>query len=166
MAVFDRDDTLIEDKPGLKEVEDIKWLPGRIQTLVELTKRGFDIAIATNQGAVAKKAISIEEVTNLHNYIAQYLLNLKINLTSIAFCPHHPNSKESLVTECNCRKPAPGLLEEIYFMNGSVHKKIYFFGNSKSDMEAAKRFRKPKIKGVLVQPSDNFANLVLNEVDL
>ncbi len=166
LAIFDRDDTLIRDVPGLRNISDIEWLPGRIETLVMLSRIDYDIAIATNQSAIAKRMVSIEEVESIHSYIAQKLIDMNVNIVAIAYCPHAGVSNQmGLVMElCRCRKPGPGLLEEIYFSSDQSYTEMYFIGNSISDVNAAKNFRIADIRGVHIEVDDQFKHKVLKEL--
>lgn len=164
IAIFDRDDTLIKNIPGLKRVNEIDWLPGRLDTLIQVTRLGYDVAIATNQGAVAKGTVSINDVYSIHDAIAQTLIYNEINLTAIAFCPHHPKFIRETQNSCVCRKPAPGLLNEIHLSNKGVHKKVIVFGDTETDLEAARRFNFSSTRGVLVRLEEDFMSKVLGEL--
>lgn len=135
IALFDRDGTLITNEKGLKDPSRVDWLPNRLQTLRELQERGVIIAIATNQGAVEEGLVSIEEVVEIHNFMASELKKNGINIFAIAFCPH---SQLFEMNRCWYRKPNPGLLDEILTtVHISPELPIAFFGDSDSDLKAA-----------------------------
>lgn len=166
LIIFDRDDTLIVDKPGLKEFSKISWLPDRIPTLITLSDLGFDIAIATNQGAVAKKLLTLSELFNVHDNIAHTLVSNGISLVTIAFCPHHPKGVDKLLAvNCGCRKPAPGLIEEICGASKFQHSEIYLFGNSLSDIKAAENYRFNYVKSGLIDVKADFRKTIMEAIE-
>lgn len=160
LVIFDRDDTLISDKKALQTKENISWLPGRTDTLREVSDNGYDIAIATNQGAIAKNQTTVEVVQDVHIAIASELLAMNINLIAIAFCPHHPKGEKSspFTKLCHCRKPQPGLLSGITSIQTGGYKKVFMFGNSEVDVEAARKFQGGFIEGYQVLLTDDFSS--------
>ena len=53
-------------------------------------------------------------------------------IIDIKYCPHTP------AESCNCRKPKPGLLNQILNENKLKSSDGYFVGDSATDIEAAK----------------------------
>jgi D-glycero-D-manno-heptose 1,7-bisphosphate phosphatase len=166
LIIFDRDDTLIEDRPAIHEFNKVVWLPGRVTTLRELSSLGFDIAIATNQGAVAKGLITIKQLESFHDDIADFLVTNQVNLFAIAFCPHHPNGdRDSQFTKiCYCRKPSPGLINEICNVDPNRYKKIFLFGDKDTDLLAAQNTIGYEIVSSKVLPKEDFSVLVRRKV--
>jgi D-glycero-D-manno-heptose 1,7-bisphosphate phosphatase len=60
-------------------------------------------------------------------------------IDDIYFCPHHPTeAKGEYRTDCDCRKPKPGmLLKGLREYNGDPDSS-FFIGDKSSDMEAAR----------------------------
>lgn len=156
LVIFDRDDTLIQDVPNLKSVSDIKWLPGRLELLKTLTEQSVVIAIATNQSAIGRGVVSMEEFGLISEAIRSQLEDHGIRLWAILACPHLPFEM------CDCRKPMPGLLDRLVEATKRSDLSVFFVGNADSDMEAAKA-ASSQIIGVKLARKlvDNF-NSVLN----
>ena len=70
-------------------------------------KKGFKIAIATNQACIEKGIITDNELDSIHNFMIELLKPLGGSVDYIAYCPHAPESN------CDCRKPETGLLKKI-----------------------------------------------------
>jgi len=134
LAIFDRDGTLIENIKGLSKTENVKWLPGRIEVLRELSKKGFTIAIATNQGAVEEGLISESKLVNLHDDIVRQARENGIVIWSTIYCPH---SKELTGKTCFCRKPKPGMIVKLIKEYGIQESHKALFGDSDTDIQAA-----------------------------
>ncbi len=134
LVIFDRDGTLIEDIKGLSNPELINWLPERIDTLKELTKLGYTLAIATNQGAVEEGMISEQNLIKLHNHVISEALNENIVFWSIVYCPHSRNLSGRF---CQCRKPRPGMINKLFSEFGKPNLKVALFGDNESDIQSA-----------------------------
>ena len=62
LIIFDRDNTLIEDKVHTHKVKDLKFLPETIKTLSYISKKKYLMAVITNQSGVAKGLYNIHQV--------------------------------------------------------------------------------------------------------
>jgi D-glycero-D-manno-heptose 1,7-bisphosphate phosphatase len=107
-AVFlDRDGVLNraivrEGKPYPPDsVAALEILPGVPEALADLKAAGFLLLVVTNQPDVAKGIQLRAEVEAIHRK-----LQSELPLDDIFVCYHQDSD------HCNCRKPAPGLLEE------------------------------------------------------
>ncbi|ASY14029.1 D-glycero-D-manno-heptose 1,7-bisphosphate phosphatase [Candidatus Planktophila dulcis] len=155
LVIFDRDDTLIRDVPNLKSVSDINWLPGRLGILKALSEQSTLIAIATNQSAIGRGLLSVEEFESISEAIRRQLKENGISLWGLVACPHMP------FENCGCRKPKPGLLNRLVEVAQRSDLEIFFVGNADSDMEAAKASRF-QISGVKIEPTslNGFENIL------
>lgn len=135
LIIFDRDDTLIENIPSLKSHIDIKWLPNRLETLVEIMNSNVNVAIATNQACIGKGNLTEKDYIEVSNAILKKLADVGVVPIAIIACPH---SYEEVTREpiCYCRKPNPGMLERILEIHGRKNKNALFVGDSKTDYEA------------------------------
>ena len=134
LVIFDRDGTLIENIKGLKNVSDIEWKVGMLSFLKKLTDHKYVIAVATNQGAVEEGLVTLAEVEAIHNRIVLDIHEAGSQIWAIAYCPH---SKNLSGLSCACRKPSPGLLDELVSSFGNQKLPTYFIGDSDSDRLAA-----------------------------
>lgn len=112
-AVFvDRDGTINKDTVHLFKKEEFEFLPDADKAISDLKKKGYLVIVITNQAGIAKGLYKTEDVDILHNHIDS-LLSEKYSVIpdGYYFCPHHPDAViENLRSECECRKPAPGLI--------------------------------------------------------
>ena len=74
-----------------------------------------------------------------------FLIEKKIFLDGIYYCPHHP---EAIISEykkvCNCRKPECGMIMQATNDLGINLKKSILIGDKLSDMQAAYKAGIPK----------------------
>lgn len=112
-AVFiDRDGTLIEERDYLRSAAGIAFLPGAITALRLLKEKGLPVVMVSNQSGVARGYFTLEDVAQVHDALQEKLGSEGLELDALYFCPHHPEgSVEEFRLTCDCRKPAPGLLD-------------------------------------------------------
>ena len=105
VVFLDRDGTINRDSPDyIKSREEFEFLPGSLEAIEELTAEGFTIFVITNQSALPRKLISPEELKRLHAMMCQIVESNQGKIKDIFYCPHMP------ADNCDCRKPAPGLI--------------------------------------------------------
>lgn len=89
-------------------------LSGVTAVVRQLHTRGFDVAIVTNQAAVARGIITDDEVVATHRQLIRYFNEQDAPLLAVEYCPHHPEALvEKYRLRCGCRKPAPGMLQQL-----------------------------------------------------
>jgi D-glycero-D-manno-heptose 1,7-bisphosphate phosphatase len=76
-------------------------LPGVAEACARLKQAGFLLVVATNQPDVGRGTMSQETVESLHAHMCRAL-----PLDRVVVC-YHPGKDAS---ECDCRKPKPGML--------------------------------------------------------
>jgi len=99
---LDRDGTLIQKPPEgdyIKSISEVNFLPGVLEAMPILDQAFERIIVVTNQRGVAKGVLSIQTLTQIHNYIHSQVWGA---IDRFYFCPHELDS-------CDCRKPLPGL---------------------------------------------------------
>jgi D-glycero-D-manno-heptose 1,7-bisphosphate phosphatase len=113
-AVFlDRDGTLIEEVGYLDRVDRLQVFPETIDALRVLQRAGLRLIIATNQSGIGQGLFTEAFVRGLHEHLTERLARGGVTLDAIYYCPHHPEAKIAAYrTVCECRKPAPGLLQQ------------------------------------------------------
>lgn len=107
LAMFDRDGTINVDTGHLFEPEKLELIP----ETVGLMKRyaadpEYKVVVVTNQAGIAKGLYSEADMRALHRHMEEELERRGARVDTWYFCPHHPD----YTGECDCRKPAPGML--------------------------------------------------------
>lgn len=135
LYIFDKDNCIIsriEERP-VSIIEQQQLLPGVAQKCARLRTQGHSLAVASNQGGVAFGIISEAEAADLVAHAASL-----IQADAWAMCPHHPGgSIPAYAIECNCRKPAPGMLLDLMARLGYKARDVAFVGDQESDQKAA-----------------------------
>jgi D-glycero-D-manno-heptose 1,7-bisphosphate phosphatase len=113
-AVFlDRDGTIIEEVGYLDRIDRLHLFPETVDALRTLQRAGLRVIIATNQSGIAQGLFTEQFVRDLHDHLIERLARGGVRLDGIYYCPHHPEAKLAAYrATCDCRKPAPGLLQQ------------------------------------------------------
>lgn len=115
-------------------IRDRKWMPGRREHVIELRKKGFMTALATNQGGAA---FGIFKPYEMDGYLAQISQELQLSAVAVEYT--HPEGRVPELTKVSRRrKPGPGMLEEIIQSLHLLPSDALFVGDRLEDMEAAK----------------------------
>lgn len=98
--------------------EQFRLLPGVLDALKSIQRKGYLIFVVTNQPAAAKGKTSYAELCSINHQFVQTMREYGIEITALEMCPHFehstPYTKEFyLVQNCDCRKPKAGLIRHI-----------------------------------------------------
>ena len=108
LIILDRDGVINEDSDDyVKSVDEWIPLPGSLEAIALLNQAGYQIAIATNQSGLSRGYFTINDLHAMHSKMDALLKPLGGRIDSIFFCPHQDSH------QCDCRKPAPGMMKEI-----------------------------------------------------
>lgn len=141
-AVFlDRDGVLVRDQGPLTQVAQIELLPGVAQALASMKRADFELIVVSNQTAVARGLLDAAGVIALQGEVERAIVALGgPSLDGFYFCPHHPRaSLPELRCDCECRKPAPGLLRQAAAERGIELERSFMIGDRASDVVAGYR---------------------------
>jgi histidinol-phosphate phosphatase family protein len=140
-AVFlDRDGTINREVGNLHKLEDLEILPGVGIAISLLNKKGIPVVVVTNQSVIARGWCSEEELQKIHEEIQIRIRASGAHIDAFYYCPHHV---EGVVVEfkkeCDCRKPAIGMLMKAAKDLDIELSKSYIIGDSYRDMEAGRK---------------------------
>lgn len=132
LVVLDRDGVINRDSSEfVKSPAEWVALPGSIEAIAALSKAGFEIAVASNQSGIARGLFDHETLDAMHAKLRSLVQAAGGELGCIVVCPHGPDEG------CHCRKPQPGLLEQVADHYGTSMTTVPVVGDSLRDLEAA-----------------------------
>ena len=132
IVVLDRDGVINHDSDHyIKSIEEFVPIAGSIEAMGRLSHEGWRIFVATNQSGLARGLFDLQTLHAMHSKLQLQLEELGGTIEAVFFCPHGPE------TGCLCRKPAPGLLQDIAARVGGHLKDVPVIGDSHRDMVAA-----------------------------
>jgi len=129
---LDRDGTVTQPGDHLYKLSDFKLLPGVIEALKILQKKGYDFIIVTNQATIGRGLCTEQDYFAFRNHLHAVLKKENISILAEYFCPHHPNDN------CNCRKPKTGMLEQAAREFNLDLRACWMIGDNPSDIQAGK----------------------------
>lgn len=142
VIVLDRDGVINIDSPDyIKSPEEWHPIPGSMQAIGELCQAGYKIAIASNQSGLARGLFDLPTLQAIHAKMRNGVAAHLGQIDHIAFCPHHPTAN------CDCRKPKPGLLQQIQQHFGCEYSDMVMVGDTLKDMQCA---AEAGVRGVIV----------------
>lgn len=133
---FDRDG-IVNESPGhgcyVTRWDDFHLIPAFPVCMQAVQKMGYQAAIVTNQRAVARGLMTLEDLENIHQRLKQLLVRqYGLTLLDIACCPHNEN-------ECSCRKPKPGMILALAKKHNLDLAVSWMVGDSETDVAAGRR---------------------------
>lgn len=141
-AVFlDRDGVINVYKEFLTDISEFELLPGVAEAIRKINSSGYLAIVVTNQPVVARGEVTWSELNEIHNKMETLLGIEGAYIDGLYFCPHHPHKGyigevAELKTECDCRKPKPGmLLNAAKDYNIDLHAS-WMIGDSVNDIKA------------------------------
>ncbi len=148
-VILDRDGTLIDfyRDPELGVVtpvfhpDHVRLLEGVAEGLRLLHDNDYLLAIATNQPDAAKGKLPRTAIEAANQALLDALTELSIPIATLQVCFHHPEGgpggDPTLIGPCNCRKPAPGLLDRIVEELALDRSRCWMIGDTAADLGAA-----------------------------
>jgi D-glycero-D-manno-heptose 1,7-bisphosphate phosphatase len=140
-AVFlDRDGVLVRDANWLRDVGQLRLMPGAAAAVKRLNDRGIPVVLVTNQSVVARGWLTLEGLAKIHAEMERRLARLGAHLDGIYICPHHATEGVGeFRRRCCCRKPEPGMLLQAAEEMGLPLAETAIIGDKLSDLEAGRR---------------------------
>ena len=133
LLILDRDGVINFDSDAyIKTVEEWLPIPGSIEAIAQLSKAGWTVAIATNQSGIARGYYPLATLHAMHARLRELVAEQGGEVGHIVYCPHGPDDG------CDCRKPKPGMLRAIADHYQADLNGVWFVGDSKGDLEAAR----------------------------
>jgi D-glycero-beta-D-manno-heptose 1-phosphate adenylyltransferase len=158
-VIFDRDQTIIADPGYLNDPARVALMPRAADGIRLLNQFGIKVFVASNQSGVARGLITPAQLEAVNAKITALLATEGARIEKIYVCPHGDDS------QCDCRKPKPGLVQQIIAEQGINPAKTFIAGDRARDLECAIPFN---IRGILVGGDETArpANMVFHAANL
>lgn len=111
-ALFlDRDGIINVNHGYVHEPGRTDWVPGIFELCAAARDAGFLLVVVTNQAGIGRGLYSESTFREYTGWVHDQFRARGICLAATYYCPHHPEHGVGLYRlQCNCRKPAPGML--------------------------------------------------------
>jgi D-glycero-D-manno-heptose 1,7-bisphosphate phosphatase len=138
-AVFlDRDGTVTEEVGYVNHPKRLRLLPRSAEAVRRLNAAGIAAVVVTNQAGLARDYFSEDVLHQVNAALTAQLKDAGAYLDGVYFCPHHPSEGQPpFRTDCDCRKPKPGLLHRAAAELGLDLRASVIVGDKPSDLAVA-----------------------------
>ena len=132
LVILGRDGVLNHFREGHVTTPE-EWVPidGALEAVARLNHTGWHVVVATNQSGIGRGMIDMSAVNTVHAHMNDMLQAEGGRLDAVFFCPHVPEDG------CDCRKPLPGLMQDIGRRYGVDLASVPMLGDTLRDLQAA-----------------------------
>ena len=108
LAILDRDGVINEDRSDfIKSPEQWVPIPGSLEAIARLCRAEYRVVIITNQSGVGRGLFTLDMMNKINTRMFELVSQKGGSVDALLFCPHAPDFG------CDCRKPKPGLFNEL-----------------------------------------------------
>ena len=108
LVVLDRDGVINVDSDAfIKSPDEWVTIPGSLEAIARLNQAGYRVAIASNQSGIGRGLFDMAALNAMHEKMNRTAAAVGGRIDAVFFCPHTQED------ECECRKPKPGMLQQI-----------------------------------------------------
>ena len=132
LVILDRDGVINFDSAEfIKKPAEWKAIPGSLEAIARLNHDGYRVVVATNQSGIGRGLLDIAALNAIHDKMHKALGHAGGRIDAVFYCPHAQDAN------CNCRKPKPGLLQDIAHRFNTELTDVPCIGDSLRDLQAA-----------------------------
>ena len=131
LVILDRDGTINQDSDDyVKSADEWLALPDALEAIARLNHAGWRVVVASNQSGLGRGLFDVAALNAMHAKMHKLLAAAGGRIDAVFYCPHSPEEI------CNCRKPLPGLFEQIGERYGMDLTGVHAVGDSLRDLQA------------------------------
>jgi D-glycero-D-manno-heptose 1,7-bisphosphate phosphatase len=131
LVILDRDGTInVDSDEFIKTPEEWQPLPGALEAIARLNHAGWHVAVASNQSGLGRGLFDVGSLNAIHAKMHKAVAAFGGRIDAVFYCPHAPDDN------CQCRKPLPGLFEQIGERFGVDLRTTHVVGDTERDLQA------------------------------
>jgi D-glycero-D-manno-heptose 1,7-bisphosphate phosphatase len=132
LVILDRDGVINRDSDAyIRNADEWEPLPGSLDAIAKLSQSGYHVVVATNQSGIGRGLFEMGTLNAIHEKMHRVVTQAGGRIDAVFYCPHGADAY------CACRKPKPGLLEEIGRRFNTLLKDVPVIGDGLRDLQAA-----------------------------
>ncbi len=132
LVILDRDGVINYDSAEfVKKPEEWQPIPHSLEAIARLNQASYRVIVATNQSGVSRGLLDMAALNAIHDKMHKALAHVGGRIDAIFYCPHAQDAN------CNCRKPKPGLFQDIARRFNVALAGVPCIGDSLRDLQAA-----------------------------
>ncbi len=125
---LDRDGVVIADRHYLADPLQVQILPGVPEAMALARQAGFLVVGVSNQSGIGRGRFTQKEFAAVMEHLDSLLIEAGAPFDAFFYCPHSPDQG------CACRKPRPGMLEELETLTSWRREGSWVVGDKTSDV--------------------------------
>lgn len=132
LIILDRDGVINFDSDQfIKNPEEWKPIPGSLAAIARLNQADYRVVVATNQSGVGRGLFDMSMLNAIHDKMHKACALAGARIDAVFLCQHTADSN------CRCRKPKAGMLEEIATRYNVNLTDVPVVGDSLRDLQCA-----------------------------
>jgi D-glycero-D-manno-heptose 1,7-bisphosphate phosphatase len=132
LVILDRDGVINYDSDNyIKSPDEWRPIPGSLEAIARLNQAGYRVVVASNQAGIGRGLFDMATLAAIHDKMHRAVAQASGRIEAVFYCPHSRDAN------CNCRKPKPGLLEDIARRFNTDLTGVPTIGDSLRDLQAA-----------------------------
>jgi len=136
-AFLDRDGVINVDRGYVYRPDQFEFIDGVLEGAATLRRLGFALVIISNQSGIGRGLYSEADLDALNRWMLCEFEQRSIHIDGVFHCPHHPTEALGRYRcECDCRKPAAGMLLQAARELKLDLQRSVLFGDRASDLQA------------------------------
>ena len=131
LVILDRNGSVNLHRDDFVKSE-VEWtpMPGALEAIARLNHAGWHVVIASNQSGLGRGLFDVATRNAMHAKMHKMLAAVGGRVDAVFYCPHSPDE------DCACRKPRPGLFQQIGERYGIDLADVPTAGDSLRDLQA------------------------------
>ncbi|MDO8349698.1 MAG: D-glycero-beta-D-manno-heptose 1,7-bisphosphate 7-phosphatase [Gallionella sp.] len=132
LIILDRDGVInLDSDQFIKNPVEWQPIPGSLEAIARLNQADYRVVVATNQSGIGRGLFDMHTLNAIHDKMHKACALVGARIDAVFFCPHTAESR------CDCRKPNPGMLEEIAARYNTSLAGVPVVGDSLRDLQSA-----------------------------
>ena len=132
LVILDRDGVInFDSDQHIKSPEEWRPIPGSLAAIARLNQSGYRVVVSTNQSGIGRGLFGMDTLNAIHDKMLRAAAQAGARIDAVFFCPH------TNADRCECRKPKPGMLQEIAMRYNTNLAGVAAVGDSLRDLQAA-----------------------------
>lgn len=135
--LLDKDGVINVDHGYVCSPERTEFIDGIFDLVAAANGNGLAVVVATNQAGIARGYYTEADFRAYMDWMRGEFRQRGAHLDAVYYCPHHPvHGRGEYLRECDCRKPAPGMLLQAQRDLGLDLGTSLLIGDTPSDLAA------------------------------
>ena len=132
LVILDRDGVINYDSDQfIKTPDEWKPIPGSLEAIARLSHSGYRVVVCSNQSGVGRGLLDMTSLNAINDKMYKALAPFGGRIDALFYCPHPAEAN------CACRKPRPGMFEDIAKRFNVPLAGVPSVGDSLRDMQAS-----------------------------